>query len=72
MPEADIYLKTNEERMKLANRTNAYGGGGSFGWAPNLKKTGMKEKPQEAKKPLLKKSRFEKSPKKENKPALKC
>lgn len=25
--------------MKAANRTNAYGGGGSFGWAPNLQKT---------------------------------
>ena len=44
IPEAEVYLKTNEERMKLANKTNAYGGGGSFGWAPNLKKTGMKEK----------------------------
>jgi len=40
IPEAEPYLRLNEDRMKAANRTNLYGGGGSFGWAPNLKATG--------------------------------
>lgn len=26
----------NENAIKAARKTNAYGGGGSFGWAPNL------------------------------------
>lgn len=39
IPEAETYLKSNEDRIKAANKTNAYGGGGSFGWAPNLNST---------------------------------
>ena len=77
IPEANAYLKSNEERMKLANRTNAYGGGGSFGWAPNLQRTAMKQKANED---THKKSNFKKrkpdenkdQSKKENKIVPKC
>lgn len=36
IPEVEPYVRMNEDRIKAANRTNLYGGGGSFGWAPNL------------------------------------
>lgn len=39
MPEAESYLKLNQDQIKAANKTNAYGGGGKIGWAPNLHAT---------------------------------
>jgi hypothetical protein len=36
MPEAEPYLKLSQDQIKAAHKTNAYGGGGKFGWAPNL------------------------------------
>ena len=36
IPEAEPYLRLNEDKMNAANRTNLYGGGGQFGWAPNV------------------------------------
>ncbi len=32
----------NQEQMRAANKTNAYGGGGKIGWAPNLMATTSK------------------------------
>eukprot|EP00347_Sterkiella_histriomuscorum_P005376 403356849 len=43
IPEAEPYLRMNEDRMKAANKTNSYGGGGQFGWAPNLQSTAQKQ-----------------------------
>lgn len=39
MPEVEPYLKMNQDQIRAANKTNAYGGGGQFGWAPNLLST---------------------------------
>lgn len=53
IPESEPYLRSYDDRIKAANKTNAYGGGGSFGWAPNLNAT--VQKPVEEKRSALKK-----------------
>ena len=42
IPEAEPYLKLNQDQIRAANKTNAYGGGGKIGWAPNLLATTSK------------------------------
>lgn len=36
IPEVEPYIKLNQDQIKAANKTNAYGGGAKFSWAPNL------------------------------------
>jgi len=56
IPESEPYIQMNEDRIKAANRTNLYGGGGSFGWAPNLQSTAQKQAKLPAKKSNISKS----------------
>jgi hypothetical protein len=55
-------MKMNEEQIKAANHTNAYGGGGSFGWAPNLLATAHKD--DDSKQQTLKKGTKQRANKK--------
>ncbi|CDW78329.1 UNKNOWN [Stylonychia lemnae] len=71
IPEAEPYLRMNDDRMRAANNTNSYGGGGSFGWAPNLQSTA--QKPQTSHKQPPKKSNINKkdqSPEKQKKKVM--
>jgi hypothetical protein len=36
IPEAEPYLKMNQEQLRAVNKTKDYGGGGQFGRVPNL------------------------------------
>jgi len=46
IPEAKPFVKLNSENMKkVYGQEKSYGGGGSFGWAPNLNQTAQKEPP---------------------------
>lgn len=43
IPEVEPYIKLNQDQIKAANKTNAYGGGAKFSWAPNLLATSQKK-----------------------------
>ena len=42
IPESEPYLKLSQDQIRAAHKTNLYGGGGQFGWAPNLLATTTK------------------------------